>query len=48
MAARSRDAFLLPRIKISTSANDYLPLEQLQMMRFDGKRWVLFGELIGN
>ena len=27
---------LLPKIKISTSANDYLPLEQLQMMRFDG------------
>jgi branched-chain amino acid transport system substrate-binding protein len=39
---------LLPRIKIGTSANDYLPLEQLQMMRFDGKRWVLFGEVIGN
>jgi len=39
---------LLPKIRISTSANDYLPLEQLQMMRFDGKRWVLFGEVIGN
>ena len=39
---------LLPGIKMNTAANDYLPLKQLQMMRFDGKRWVLFGEVIGN
>jgi branched-chain amino acid transport system substrate-binding protein len=39
---------LLPGIKVSTSANDYFPIEQLQMMHFDGRRWVLFGDVIGN
>jgi branched-chain amino acid transport system substrate-binding protein len=39
---------LLPGVKINTSASDYLPIKQLHMMRFDGKRWVLFGELIAN
>jgi branched-chain amino acid transport system substrate-binding protein len=39
---------LLPGIKVSTSATDYFPIKQLQMMRFDGKRWVLFGDVIGN
>jgi len=38
---------LLPGIKINTSATDFYPLEQLQLARFDGKRWVLFGELLG-
>ena len=35
---------LLPGIKINTSATDFYPLEQMQLARFDGKRWVLFGE----
>ena len=39
---------LLPGIKINTSSTDYYPLEQMQLMRFDGKRWVRFGEVIGN
>ena len=38
---------LLPGIRINTSATDFYPIEQLQLARFDGKRWVLFGELIG-
>ena len=38
---------LLPGIKINTSPTDFYPIEQLQLARFDGKRWVLFGELIG-
>ena len=38
---------LLPGIKVNTSANDYFPIKQLQMMRFDGKRWALFGEILG-
>ncbi|HUS11464.1 MAG TPA: ABC transporter substrate-binding protein [Pyrinomonadaceae bacterium] len=38
---------LLPGIKLNTSATDFYPIEQLQLARFDGKRWVLFGELIG-
>lgn len=37
---------LLPGIKVNTSADDYYPLEQLQMQRFDGKEWRLFGELL--
>jgi branched-chain amino acid transport system substrate-binding protein len=37
---------LLPGIKINTSATDFYPIEQLQLERFDGKRWVRFGELL--
>ena len=32
---------LLPRITINTSATDYFPIEQMQMMRFTGDRWEL-------
>jgi branched-chain amino acid transport system substrate-binding protein len=38
---------LLPRIKMNTSQTDYYPVEQLQLIRFDGTRWVRFGDLIG-
>ncbi len=38
---------LLPGIRINTSASDYDPVEQLQLMRFDGREWVRFGEVIG-
>ncbi len=37
---------VLSGIKVNTSATDFYPLEQLQLARFDGKRWVLFGEVI--
>ena len=37
---------LLPGIKLTTSATDYHPIKQLQMMRFDGIRWMPFGEVI--
>jgi branched-chain amino acid transport system substrate-binding protein len=37
---------LLPGIKANTSATDYFPLEQLQMARFTGERWELFGPII--
>jgi branched-chain amino acid transport system substrate-binding protein len=37
---------LLPGININTSATDHLPVEQMQMMRFDGKQWVRFGEVL--
>jgi branched-chain amino acid transport system substrate-binding protein len=37
---------LLPGVSVSTSPTDYLPFKQVQMMRFDGKRWVLFGEVL--
>jgi hypothetical protein len=38
---------LLPGIKVNTSQTDYYPIEQLQLIRFDGTRWVRFGEVIG-
>jgi len=38
---------LLPGIKINTSATDFYPIEQLQMMRFSGEKWELFGPIIG-
>ena len=41
-AANLKDVELplfLPGIKINTSATDYYPIESLQMLRFDGKRW---------
>jgi branched-chain amino acid transport system substrate-binding protein len=37
---------LLPGIKINTSATDFYPIEQLQMMRFKGEKWDLFGPTI--
>jgi branched-chain amino acid transport system substrate-binding protein len=38
---------LLPGITMTTSASDYFPLEEMQLMRFNGERWELFGEVIG-
>ena len=37
---------LLPGVKINTSATDFAPIEQLQMMRFKGEKWELFGDII--
>jgi branched-chain amino acid transport system substrate-binding protein len=48
-AANLRDLelpMLLPGVKINTSPTDYYPVQQLQLMRFDGKRWVRFGDLV--
>ena len=39
---------LLPGVRINTGAMDYFLIEQLQLARFDGKRWVLFGDVIGH
>ena len=38
---------LLPGIRINTSPTDFYPIKQVQLMRFDGKRWVHFGEVLG-
>jgi branched-chain amino acid transport system substrate-binding protein len=38
---------LLPGISVNTSPTDFYPLKQVQLMRFDGKRWVHFGEVLG-
>ncbi len=37
---------LLPGIKINTGVKDFFPIEQMQLMRFDGESWRLFGEVI--
>jgi branched-chain amino acid transport system substrate-binding protein len=37
---------LLPGVKINTSATDFAPIEQLQMQRFKGEKWDLFGDII--
>jgi branched-chain amino acid transport system substrate-binding protein len=37
---------LLPGVKINTGPNDYFPIEQMQMERFNGNAWELFGPVI--
>lgn len=37
---------LLPGIRLDTGPNDYYPIEQLRLARFNGKQWVLFGDLL--
>jgi branched-chain amino acid transport system substrate-binding protein len=37
---------LLPGVTIDTSPTDHAPIESLQMVRFKGDRWVLFGDVI--
>jgi branched-chain amino acid transport system substrate-binding protein len=37
---------LLPGIKINTSPTDFAPVKQVQMGRFDGTQWRLFGPLL--
>jgi branched-chain amino acid transport system substrate-binding protein len=39
-------ALLLPGIKVSTSPTDHAPIEQEQLAKFDGERWVTFGDLL--
>ena len=39
---------LLPGITINTSATDFAPIKQLQMERFKGEKWELFGEVISS
>jgi len=36
----------LPGITISTSPTDYAPIKQMQLEKFDGDTWQLFGEVI--
>jgi branched-chain amino acid transport system substrate-binding protein len=36
---------LLPGVKINTSPTDFYPIEQGQLAKFDGERWVIFGDL---
>ena len=36
----------LPGIVVDTSPEDFRPIVQLRMLRFDGKRWNYFGPLV--
>lgn len=48
-AANLRDVehpLLLPGIRVNTSPTDYRPLEQLQLVRWDGRQWQRFGDVI--
>lgn len=48
-AANIRDLelpMLLPGIKVNTSPTDHYPIEDMQMMRWDGKQWVRFGPIL--
>jgi branched-chain amino acid transport system substrate-binding protein len=37
---------LLPGIAVSTSADDFAPIKQMQLQKFDGETWKLFGEVL--
>jgi branched-chain amino acid transport system substrate-binding protein len=37
---------LLPGITLSTSATDFAPIKRMQLEKFDGTTWKLFGEVI--
>jgi hypothetical protein len=36
---------LLAGIKVNTGPTDFYPIEQEQLSKFDGERWVNFGEI---
>lgn len=37
---------MLPGIKINTGPDDFFPIEQMQLMKFNGESWELFGDVI--
>jgi branched-chain amino acid transport system substrate-binding protein len=39
---------LLPGVKVNTSATDFAPISQLQLMRFKGETWERFGEILSS
>jgi branched-chain amino acid transport system substrate-binding protein len=41
-----RTEILLPGIKINTGPTDFAPISQLQLMKFKGQQWELFGDVI--
>ncbi|WP_290770741.1 ABC transporter substrate-binding protein [Hoeflea sp.] len=48
-AASMKDVTLplfLPGMSMNTSDTDYFPIEQMQLMKFNGERWENFGEII--
>ena len=41
-----RTEMLLPGIMINTSPTDFAPISQLQLMKFQGEKWDLFGDIV--
>src|SRR3979411_1515843 len=41
-----RTEVLLPGITIDTSPTDFAPISQLQLMKFKGEKWDLFGDVV--
>jgi branched-chain amino acid transport system substrate-binding protein len=41
-----KEGVLLPGIAINSSPTNYHPVRQMQLARFDGASWVLFGDII--
>src|SRR5699024_6032190 len=41
-----RIPMLLPGIRVETSPTDYAPIESMQLQRFEGEGWMLFGEVV--
>jgi len=39
---------LLPGITINTSPTDFYPIQAVQLARFDGENWKLFGDVLSN
>ncbi|MGH7053006.1 MAG: hypothetical protein ACREFA_04205, partial [Stellaceae bacterium] len=39
---------LLPGVTINTSPTDFSPIRQVQLARFNGERWVLFGPILSS
>ena len=39
---------LLPGIKVNTSPTDFYPIQAVQLARFKGETWELFGEILSN
>jgi branched-chain amino acid transport system substrate-binding protein len=37
---------LLPGVRLKTGPHDLRPIKQMRLVRFDGARWVLFGDVI--
>jgi branched-chain amino acid transport system substrate-binding protein len=39
---------LLPGIKVNTGSNDFYPIQSVQLSRFEGEIWKLFGDVLSN
>jgi branched-chain amino acid transport system substrate-binding protein len=39
---------LLPGVKVNTSATDFAPISQLQLMKFKGETWERFGDIMSS